>query len=72
MANVTQATRSILWLNNDYIAVYDRATTLNSGLFKRFNLSIVTSPAISGNTATELLPSGQQLFALTKRSRAAG
>jgi len=63
--NVTQATRSILWLNSDYIVIYDRATTLNSGLFKRFNLSMVTSPAISGNVATETLASGQQLFLQT-------
>jgi len=63
--DITQATRSILWLNNDYIVVYDRATTQHSGLFKRFNLSLVTNPAISGNTATETLASGQQLFIQT-------
>ena len=63
--NVTQATRSILWLNNDYIVVYDRATTANPGLFKRFNLSLVTNPAISGNVAAETLASGQQLFVQT-------
>jgi len=62
IADISQATRSILWLNNDYIVVYDRATSLNAGLFKRFNLSLVTNPAITGNTATETLPSGQQLF----------
>ena len=33
--NITQATRSIVWLNNDYIVVYDRATTINGGLFKQ-------------------------------------
>ena len=62
--DVTQATRSILWLNNDYIVVYDRATTQHNG-FKRFFLSLVTNPIVSGNTATELLPSGQQLFVQT-------
>ena len=65
IADISQATRSILWLNNDYIVVYDRATSLNAGLFKRFNLSLVTNPAITGNTATETLPSGQQLFIQT-------
>ena len=63
--NITQATRSVLWLNNDYIVVYDRATSQNAGLFKRFNLSLVTAPTISGNTATDVLPSGQQLFVQT-------
>jgi hypothetical protein len=59
---VTQATRSILWLNNDYIVVYDRATSAKTGLFKRWNLTLTTNPAINGKVATETLPSGQQLF----------
>ena len=37
----------------------------HSGLFKRFNLSLVTNPIINGNVATETLPSGQQLFMQT-------
>ena len=65
IANISQATRSILWLNNDYIVVYDRATSLNAGLFKRFNLALATNPAINGNVATETLASGQQLFIQT-------
>lgn len=60
--NITQATRSILWINNDYIVVYDRATSLNPGLFKRFSLSLVTNPSLNGNVATETLASGQKLF----------
>ncbi len=60
--NITQATRSILWLNNDYIVVYDRATSQSTGLFKRWNLTLITNPVINGNVATEILPSGQQLF----------
>jgi len=60
--DVKQATRSILWLNNDYIVVYDRATTNHSGLFKTFNLSLQTPPVINGNVATDTLASGQQLF----------
>jgi hypothetical protein len=63
--NITQATRSIIWLENDFIVVYDRATTRNSGLFKRFNLSLVTKPIINNNVATETLPSGQRLFIQT-------
>ncbi len=63
--DITQATRSILWLNNDYIVVYDRATSVHAGLFKRFHLSLVTNPAINGSLMTETLNSGQQLFVQT-------
>jgi len=63
--NITQATRSIVWLNNDYIVVYDRATSVNGGLFKRFNLSLAANPAIEGKTTTETMPDGQQLFVQT-------
>ena len=63
--DILQATRSIVWLNGDYVVVYDRATSIHSGLFKRFNLSLVTNPAIAGKTATETLASGQNLFVQT-------
>jgi hypothetical protein len=62
MNAITQATRSIVWLNNDYIVVYDRATSSVPGLFKRWNLTLITDPVISGKVAAETLPSGQQLF----------
>jgi hypothetical protein len=67
IVNVTQATRSILWLNNtsDYVVVYDRATTQESGLWKKWNLSFVTAPQIQGNTAKELMPDGQEMFVQT-------
>jgi hypothetical protein len=54
-----------VWLANDYIVVYDRATSVHSGLFKRFNLGLVTNPVISGNTATETMADSQQLFIQT-------
>jgi hypothetical protein len=72
--DVLQATRSIVWLNNvpnqgtasDYIVVYDRASTIHSGLFKQFNLSLVTAPVtqtLNGATvSTETMADGQQLF----------
>jgi hypothetical protein len=67
--DVTQSTRSILWMNNvaasDFIVIYDRATTVHTGLFKRFNMSLVTNPTINGNSATEAMPDGQQLFVHT-------
>ncbi len=63
--DITQATRSLLWLNNDYVVVYDRATSQHAGLFKRFNLSLVTNPLVANNVAAETLASGQQLFVQT-------
>ena len=62
VVDITRAQRSIFWLNKDYIVVYDRATSVHSGLFKRFNLSLVTSPAIAGLNATETMANGQKLF----------
>jgi hypothetical protein len=63
--DIEQATRSILWLNGDYVVVYDRTTTQHPGLFKRFNLSLVNAPTIQSNIATETMASGQHLFIQT-------
>jgi hypothetical protein len=63
--DITEATRSIIWLNKDYIVIYDRATSIHSGLFKRFNLCLVNNPAISGTTSIETMDSGQRLFVQT-------
>lgn len=65
--NVTQATRSIVWLNgaSDFIVVYDRATTASTGLFKNWTMSMAANPQIAGNSATETMPDGQQLFVQT-------
>jgi len=60
--SVTQATRSIMWLNGDFVVTYDRATTPDSGLFKRYNLCLVNPPTINGSVATEKMADGQQLF----------
>jgi hypothetical protein len=67
IVDVTRAMRSIVWLSasSDYIVVYDRATTSESGLWKKWNLSLVTSPQIAGNAATEVMPDGQDLFVQT-------
>jgi hypothetical protein len=63
--DISQATRNIFWLNTDYIVVYDRATSLNSGLFKKWNLSLVAPPVVNGSVVSDTLPSGQQLFSQT-------
>lgn len=67
IVDVKQATRSILWLGgtSDFIVTYDRAATSESGLYKKYNLSLVTSPRISPNEATEIMPDGQELFIQT-------
>ena len=64
--NILQANRSLLWLKPDHLIVYDRATSANAGLFKRFNLClpaipVVTTRAGGGSVLTETMPSGQQL-----------
>jgi len=63
--DVTQATRSIVWLTNDFVVIYDRATTLHSGLFKQVHFSLVNPPVITGNVATETMPDNQRLFIQT-------
>jgi hypothetical protein len=61
--DVQHASRSARWLSPDHIVVYDRATTLHSGLFKRFNLNFAVPPAIDAvnSTAVATMPSGQKL-----------
>ena len=63
--DITQATRSILWLDADYVIIYDRASSIHSGLFKSFNLNFATSPNINGKVTTETMASGQKLFVQT-------
>ncbi len=63
--DITQATRTILWLNGDFTIVYDRATSLHSGLFKQFNLCLQVPPKVSGSVTTDTLPSGQRLYIST-------
>jgi len=65
LVEITQATRFVLWVKPDHIVVYDRATSTDSGLFKRFNLNWVNPPTISGNLSSEVTPGGQQLFCRT-------
>lgn len=62
---ITEATRFILWLKPDHLVVYDRATSIDPGLFKRFNLNLVATPTISGYTVAAVTPGGQSLFCQT-------
>ncbi|MGA2277068.1 MAG: chitobiase/beta-hexosaminidase C-terminal domain-containing protein [Terracidiphilus sp.] len=59
---ITRAQRNIFFINSDFIVTYDRATSADPGLFKRYNLSLVTNPSISGQTAVETMADGQKLY----------
>jgi len=67
LIDIQHASRSVLHLNNDYVVVYDRATSLHAGLFKRFNLNFTVPPVLNtnNNLLTETTPHGQQLFVQT-------
>jgi hypothetical protein len=60
--DILHASRNIVWLKPDHIVIYDRASSKTANRFKRFNLELVTNPVITGNVATQTLPSGQKLF----------
>jgi hypothetical protein len=49
--DVKHASRSVVWINPDYVVVYDRATTGKPNRFKRFNLVLMNKPAITGSIA---------------------
>jgi hypothetical protein len=63
--DILHASRSIVWLQPDFIVVYDRAESKTAGRFKRFWLQLPEQAQIAGQRATMTLPSGQQLFATT-------
>jgi hypothetical protein len=63
--DITHASRSIVWLEPDHVVVYDRATSKTSNRFKRFNLTLLADPIVSGNTATVTSPGGQRLTVST-------
>ena len=60
--DISHASRSVVWLKPDIIVAYDRASSKTAGRFKRFNLQLVSNPAVLGHMAVDVLPSGQQLF----------
>lgn len=53
--DVLHASRTLLWLKSEEaLVLYDRATTLHSGKFKRFNMNFIAAPSIAGNTVTAI------------------
>ncbi|MBX3736633.1 MAG: hypothetical protein KF715_08090 [Candidatus Didemnitutus sp.] len=67
LMDIAHASRAIVWLSPDVTVVYDRAASVHSGLFKRFNLNVTTTPTIdaTNRTATAVTPGGQYLFVNT-------
>ncbi|QYM78147.1 putative Ig domain-containing protein [Horticoccus luteus] len=65
--DIQHASRSVVWLQPDCIVIYDRATSLHAGLFKRFNLSLTAAPFIdqAQRQASVITPHGQHLFVQT-------
>jgi len=57
--------RSIVWLEPDFIALYDRAETTATNRFKRFWLNLPYTPTITGTLADATTPNGQHLFVTT-------
>jgi hypothetical protein len=51
--DVTHASRTLLWLKSEETLVtYDRATTVHSGKFKRFNMNFIAAPTVRGSVVT--------------------
>ncbi len=63
--SILHASRSILWIKPDYIFVYDRAESKNSGTFKRFWLNLPAVASVTGNQTSMTTASGQKLFITT-------
>jgi hypothetical protein len=63
--DITQASRSITWLQPDYIVVYDRAASKTAGRYKRFWLQLPAQASVAGNRAIMQTAKGQQLFVTT-------
>jgi hypothetical protein len=63
--DIAHASRSIVWLQPDYIVVYDRVTSKTDGRFKRFWLQTPALAEVSGNSATMTTEKGQLLFNTT-------
>lgn len=51
--DVLHASRTLVWLKGEEVLVtYDRATTVHSGKFKRWNMNFIATPAVAGNVVT--------------------
>lgn len=50
--DVLHASRTLLWLKSETLLTYDRATTVHTGKFKRFNMNFIAPPTVRGNVVT--------------------
>ncbi|WP_025229175.1 BACON domain-containing protein [Fimbriimonas ginsengisoli] len=62
VTDVKLATRTLIWLQPDYVVVYDRAKTGKANRFKRFNLHLPAMPTVQGNKAMALAPNAERLY----------
>lgn len=60
--DIVHASRSIFWLKPDHVVIYDRATSLTANRFKRFNLTLITTPTLTSHLATVTTPNGQRFY----------
>ncbi len=60
--DITHASRSLVWLQPDWVVIYDRATSQTDGRYKRFWLNLPGTPIVNGNQATASTSAGQQIF----------
>lgn len=65
VSGIAHASRSIVWLQPDYVVVYDRAESKAAGRYKRFWLQTPTKAVVAGNLSTMTTEKKQQLFNTT-------
>lgn len=63
--DVAHVSRSVAWLAPDHVVILDRASSKADGRFKRFFLTFVGEPSVSGALTTVTTPRGQRLFVHT-------
>jgi hypothetical protein len=63
--DILHASRSVLWLEPDFIVVYDRATSKTANRFKRFWLNTATLGSVNGTRTSVTTTAGQKLYIST-------
>ncbi|HTI70093.1 MAG TPA: Ig-like domain-containing protein [Candidatus Limnocylindria bacterium] len=70
--DITQAVRSLVWLQPDHVVIYDRATSKTSGRFKRFNMTLCATPVVDAQNRTATVTTSRQQFFVQSLLPAAG
>lgn len=63
--DIAHASRSIVWLKPDHVVIYDRASSMTEGRFKRFWLNLPAEATIAGNRTSMTTAAGQSLVVTT-------